>query len=74
MTATATPGSSCRPDDGYRNTGEFLRDRLQITAAEAHRRLSLARTVLPRTGFTGEPLPPLHEELAAALAAGTVPS
>ncbi|MCX6497624.1 MAG: DUF222 domain-containing protein, partial [Arthrobacter sp.] len=61
-------------DDGYRKTGEFLRDRLQITAAEAHRRLSLARTVLPRTGFTGEPLPPLHEELAAALAAGTVPS
>jgi hypothetical protein len=61
-------------DDGYRKTGEFLRDRLQIGAAEAHRRLSLARTVLPRTGFTGEPLPPLHEELAAALAAGTVPS
>ncbi len=61
-------------DDGYRKTGDFLRDRLQITAAEAHRRLSLARTVLPRTGFTGEPLPPLHEELAAALAAGTVPS
>ncbi len=30
--------------------------------------------MLPRTGFTGEPLPPLHEELAAALAAGTVPS
>ncbi|MCX6497213.1 MAG: hypothetical protein NTU93_00250, partial [Arthrobacter sp.] len=52
-------------DDGYRSTGEFLQDRLQISASEAHRRLSLARTVLPRTGFTGEPLPPLHEELAA---------
>src|SRR6476661_2538332 len=61
-------------DDGYRKTGDFLRDRLQITAAEAHRRLSLAGDVLPRTGITGQPLQPLHEELAAALAAGTVPS
>src|SRR6476661_1977368 len=61
-------------DEGYRKTGDFLRDRLQITAAEAHRRLSLARDVLPRTGITGQPLQPLHEELAAALAAGTVPS
>ncbi|NUU32612.1 hypothetical protein HNO80_13535, partial [Arthrobacter sp. C9C5] len=26
-------------DDGYRKSGEFLRDRLQITAVEAHRRL-----------------------------------
>ncbi len=71
---TARAGGVRAGDDGYRKTGDFLRDRLQITAAEAHRRLSLARTVLPRTGFTGEPLPPLHEELAAALAAGTVPS
>ncbi len=61
-------------DDGYRKTGEFLRDRLQITATEAHRRLSLAGDVLPRTGITGQPLPPLHEELGAAVAAGTVPS
>src|SRR6478609_10004897 len=61
-------------DDGYRKTGDFLRDRLQITATEAHRRLSLAGDVLPRTGITGQPLQPLHEELAAALAAGTVPS
>src|SRR6478735_4985248 len=61
-------------DDGYRKTGDFLRDRLQITATEAHRRLSLAGDVLPRTGITGQPLPPLHEELAAALAAGTVAS
>src|SRR6478752_2964731 len=61
-------------DDGYRKTGEFLRDRLQISAAEAHRRLSLARDVLPRTGITGQPIPPVHEELAAAVAAGTVAS
>ena len=61
-------------DDGYRKTGEFLRDRLQISAGEAQRRLSLAGEVLPRTGITGQPLPPLREELAAAVAAGTVPS
>ncbi|MEQ4520961.1 DUF222 domain-containing protein [Pseudarthrobacter sp. B907] len=61
-------------DDGYRKTGEFLRDRLQISAVEAHRRLTLAGDVLPRTGITGERLPPLREELGAALAAGTVPS
>ena len=42
-------------DDGYRKTGEFLRDRLQITAPEAHRRLYLTGTVLPRTGITGQP-------------------
>src|SRR6478736_212557 len=61
-------------DDGYRKAGDFLRDRLQITAAEAHRRLSLAGDVLPRTGITGQPIPPVHEELADAVAAGTVPS
>src|SRR6478609_7798287 len=61
-------------DDGYRKAGDFLRDRLQITATEAHRRLSLAGDVLPRTGITGQPLPPLHEELAAAVASGTVAS
>ncbi|QDW28982.1 DUF222 domain-containing protein [Arthrobacter sp. KBS0702] len=61
-------------DDGYRKTGDFLRDRLQISAAEAHRRLSLAGDVLLRTGMTGQPLPPVREELAAAVAAGSVPS
>src|SRR6478735_4173771 len=61
-------------DDGYRKTGDFLRHLLHITAAEAHRRLSLAGDVLPRTGITGQPISPVHEELAAALAAGAVPS
>ncbi|QDW28414.1 DUF222 domain-containing protein [Arthrobacter sp. KBS0702] len=70
----AAAGSARVLDDGYRKTGEFLRDRLQISAAEAHRRLSLAGDVLPRTGMTGQPLPPVREELAAAVAAGAVPS
>ncbi len=64
----------CRVDDGYRNTTEFLRARLRISAAEARRRLCLAGSLLPRQGFTGEPLPPVHGELGAAVAAGEVAS
>ncbi|QDW29771.1 DUF222 domain-containing protein [Arthrobacter sp. KBS0702] len=70
----AAAGSARVLDDGYRKSSEFLRDRLQISAAEAHRRLSLAGDVLPRTGITGQPVPPVREELAAAVAAGAVPS
>ncbi|MDZ4089691.1 MAG: hypothetical protein U1D68_00570, partial [Arthrobacter sp.] len=61
-------------DDGYRNTTEFLRARLRISAPEARRRLSLAERLLPRQGFTGEPLPPVHGELGTAVAYGEVAS
>ncbi|MDR6558075.1 hypothetical protein J2809_002435 [Arthrobacter pascens] len=61
-------------DDGCRNTAEFLKTRLRIGAAEARRRLALASAVLPRTGITGEPMPPACEETAAALADGTIAS
>ena len=61
-------------DDGYRNTTEFLRARLRISAAEARRRLALAGDLLPRQGFSGDPLPPAREELGAAVAAGEVSS
>ena len=61
-------------DDGYRNTTEFLRARLRISAPEARRRLALAGSLLPRQGFTGEPLPAVHGELGAAVAAGEVAS
>jgi hypothetical protein len=61
-------------DDGCRNTAEFLRVRLRIGAGEARRRLALASAVLPRTGITGQPLPPACEETAAALATGTIAS
>ncbi|MDQ0756962.1 HNH endonuclease signature motif containing protein [Arthrobacter sp. B3I4] len=73
-TRTSAPDAVPAGEDGYRRTEDFLRDRLQISAAEAHRRLSLARTVLPRTGITGGRLPPVHEELADAFAAGDVPT
>ncbi|MEW1784694.1 DUF222 domain-containing protein, partial [Arthrobacter sp. NPDC080086] len=66
---------TCGPEgDGYRRTTDFLRDRLRISAAEAHRRLCLAGEVLPRVGLSGQPIPAVHEELAAAFAGGEVPS
>lgn len=59
-------------DDGCRNTAEFLRARLHISLAEARSRLRLAEAVLPRLDLTGEVLPPVREELGAAVAAGDV--
>ena len=61
-------------DDGYRNTVEFLRARLLIGAAEVRRRLTLAERLLPRRGLAGRPVPAVHEELGAALAAGEIAS
>ena len=61
-------------DDGYRNTAEFLRARLRISAVESRRRLSLGGALLPRQGFAGEPLPAVHAELGAAVAAGEIAS
>ncbi|MDQ0076570.1 HNH endonuclease signature motif containing protein [Arthrobacter oryzae] len=71
----AVPGLTRDPaDDGCRNAAEFLRDSLRIGIAEARRRLSLAGTVLPRTGISGHIEPPERPVLAAAVAAGTVAS
>jgi hypothetical protein len=61
-------------DDGSRNTAEFLRTRLRISTPEARRRLALANATLPRTGLAGRPIPPEHEETAAALTAGIISS
>ncbi|MGY2747026.1 hypothetical protein ACVWZ8_004143 [Arthrobacter sp. UYCu723] len=61
-------------DDGYRNTTEFLRARLRISASEARNRLSLAGNLLPRLGLAGRQVPPAHEELGAAVASGDVAS
>ena len=60
--------------DGSRNTVEFLRARLGISACEARRRLTLAESILPRPGFGGQHLPPRYEELATAAATGLVGS
>ncbi|MET1020617.1 MAG: DUF222 domain-containing protein [Arthrobacter sp.] len=66
--------SAAAADDGYRNTTEFMRARLRISSAEARRRLALAADLMPRQGFAGEPLPPAHGELGAAVACGEVAS
>jgi hypothetical protein len=77
---TPSPAGSVRavpwspPDDGSRNTAEFLRTRLRISPSEARRRLALADATLPRTGLAGRPMPPEREETAAALTAGTISS
>ncbi|WP_457972420.1 DUF222 domain-containing protein [Arthrobacter sp. D1-17] len=76
---TATPGALKATDvdpadDGCRNTAEFLRVRLRISASEARRRLALAPAVLPGTGITGAPLPAPCHQTGAALAAGSIAS
>lgn len=80
-TAAGAPGSvaglaeAADPvHDGYRNAAEFLRARLRIGISEARRRLTLAESVLPQTGITGQDLPARHPVLAAALSAAAVPS
>ena len=71
----AVPAALCvAADDGYRNTAEFLRARLRISAPEARRRLRLATELLPGRGLAGQPVPAVHEELATAVASGDVGS
>ena len=61
-------------DDGYRNAAEFLRARLRIGISEARRRLALTPEVLTRTGPAGQEIPARREQLATALAQGTIAS
>ncbi|MFB8368251.1 DUF222 domain-containing protein [Pseudarthrobacter sp. NPDC055928] len=75
FTAQSVPPVPVSPaDDGCKNTAEFLRARLRVSVSEAHRRISLAAAVLPRTGITGDTQPAERPELATAVAAGTVAS
>ncbi len=57
---------------GAKNWAEVLRIRLHIDTTEANRRVRDALHVAPRTGLTGEPLPPLWEFVAAAQAEGAI--
>ncbi|MEN4448915.1 DUF222 domain-containing protein [Mycobacterium sp. SMC-18] len=59
---------------GAKNWAEVLRIRLRVDTTEAHRRVRDAAHVAPRTGLTGEPLPPLFEFVAAAQAEGVINS
>ncbi|MGB8402908.1 MAG: HNH endonuclease signature motif containing protein [Mycobacterium sp.] len=57
---------------GAKNWAEVLRIRLRVGADEARRRVRDAENLGPRTGLTGEVLPPLWEDVAAAQADGLV--
>ena len=57
---------------GAKNWAEVLRIRLHIDTTEANRRVRDAEHLGPRTGLTGEPLPPRWEAAAAAQAAGAI--
>ncbi|WP_172411748.1 HNH endonuclease signature motif containing protein [Arthrobacter globiformis] len=71
----AVPVPDADPNaDGSRNTVDFLRTRLGISACEARRRLTLADSILPRAGFGGQQLPPRYGELAAAVSTAQVSS
>lgn len=51
---------------------QAVADRLQISATEAKRRIGNAVALAPRAGLTGEALPPLLPQTAAAQARGEV--
>ncbi|UYY79839.1 13E12 repeat family protein [Arthrobacter sp. YA7-1] len=58
----------------FRSTAEHLRSLLRISAADARRRLALARELLPGRSLTGETVPARHGETAAAVASGVIGS
>ena len=55
-----------------RNTANLLTQLLRVSPAEASARVHAAADLGPRRGLTGEVLPPLFEQVAAAQAAGTI--
>ncbi|MUL68339.1 hypothetical protein BOO86_27980 [Mycobacterium sp. CBMA 234] len=67
LAAQATP-----KEIGAKSWAEVQRIRLHISAEEARRRVRDMENLGPRTGLTGEPLPPLWEEAARAQAAGAI--
>ena len=59
-------------DMGAKSLKAVLMTRLRISGTEAKRRLKDAAELGPRVGLTGEPLPPLLEEVAEAQADGAI--
>jgi hypothetical protein len=57
---------------GAANTKVFARDVLRIGIHEAGARVRAAEAAGPRVALTGEVLPPIFEQVAAAQAEGTV--
>ncbi|MCZ9880541.1 HNH endonuclease signature motif containing protein [Arthrobacter sp. B2a2-09] len=72
--ASSVRGTGSARGGEFRSTAEHLRSLLRISAAEARRRLVLARELLPGRGLTGQAIPPRYEETGAALASGVIGS
>ncbi|MCL2781719.1 MAG: HNH endonuclease [Actinomycetia bacterium] len=59
-------------EKGYRDTASLLVHQLRISPAEARARVGDAADYGPSATLTGQPLPPVFPELAAAIGAGEV--
>ncbi|MCX8561171.1 DUF222 domain-containing protein [Mycolicibacterium mucogenicum] len=59
-------------DIGGKNWADVLRIRLHISSQDARRRIRHGEHLGPRTGLSGEVLPPLWEQVARAQAAGAL--
>ena len=57
---------------GFRSTGGWLRQTLQLDISEGNARVRAAHAAGPRRSLLGEPLPPTYPVVAAAQAAGEV--
>jgi hypothetical protein len=57
---------------GAKTPAELGRQLLRIGIGEARARIRAAEFLGPRTGLTGEPLPALYPQVAAAVAEGTI--
>jgi hypothetical protein len=57
---------------GFRSGTHFLEFLTRVSAAEAARRVRLGRATIAGTSLVGDPLPPKHPQVAAALDAGEI--
>jgi hypothetical protein len=57
---------------GAKSWTDVLSNRLRIGRGEGRRRLDEADDLGPRTAMTGQPLPPVLPNVAAAQTAGTI--
>ncbi|MGM7776775.1 DUF222 domain-containing protein [Arthrobacter sp. KNU-44] len=72
--AASSMGTGSARGGEFRSTAEHLRSLLRISAADARRRLALARELLPGRSLTGQLVPARHGETAEALASGMIGS
>ena len=69
---TALVDSDACVDVGARNTASLLVQALRVSPSEAAARVRAAKELGPRTDFTGGPMEPQFEHVAAAQADGSI--